>query len=145
MSDFVRAVTVHWNDCDPAGIVFHSHYVRWMDEGFHELARARGVDFALLQAADPAFRGAPLVNIGCAFRAPAMYGDTLEHRIAPPAFGAGRSFRVLHRFLKGDVLVAEGEQVRIWGMAGPGGTGLRAVPVPPDLAARLRGEGPARA
>ena len=142
MSDFVRHVPVHWNDCDPARIVFHSHYVRWMDEGFHEMARARGVDFAELQAAEPGFRGAPLVNIACTFRSPALYGDTLEHRIAPPEIGAGRAFRVKHTFLKGGTPVAEGEQVRIWGMAGPGGEGLRAVPVPPGLAARLRGEAP---
>lgn len=140
MDDFVRHVPVHWNDCDPARIVFHSHYVRWMDEGFHEMARARGVDFAALQAAEPDFRGTPLVNIACAFRSPALYGDTLEHRIGPVAFGGGRSFRVRHRFLKGDVLVAEGEQVRIWGMAGPGGEGLRAVSVPDSIAALLRGE-----
>jgi 4-hydroxybenzoyl-CoA thioesterase len=89
VSDFVRRVPVHWNDCDPARIVFHSHYVRWMDEGFHEMARARGVDFAELQAAEPGFRGTPLVAISCAFRAPALYGDTLEHRIAPPDSAAG--------------------------------------------------------
>ncbi len=141
MSDFVRQVPVHWNDCDPARIVLHSHYVRWMDEGFHEMARARGVDFAVLQATEPGFRGTPLVNIACAFRSPALYGDTLEHRIAPPEFGGGRSFRVRHTFHKAGIVVAEGEQVRIWGMAGPDGEGLRAVPVPPDIAARLRGEG----
>ena len=93
-----------------------------------------------LQVAEPSFRGSPLVNIACAFRAPAMYGDTLEHRIAPPRIGGGRSYRVRHSFRKGAVLVAEGEQVRIWGMAGPGGEGLKAAPVPPDIAARLRGE-----
>lgn len=140
MGDFVRRVPVHWNDCDPARIVFHSHYVRWMDEGFHEMARARGVDFAALQAAEPGFRGSPLVNISCAFRAPALYGDALEHRIAPPDFGAGRSFRVRHAFLKGGVVVAEGEQVRIWGAREPGGEGLKAVPVPAEGAAWLRGE-----
>jgi 4-hydroxybenzoyl-CoA thioesterase len=145
MSDFIRRVPVHWNDCDPARIVFHSHYVRWMDEGFHEMARARGVDFAELQAAEPSFRGSPLVNISCAFRSPALYGDTLEHRIAPPDIGGGRSYRVKHSFLKDGTLVAEGEQVRIWGMGGPGGEGLKAVPVPAALAARLRGEAPAAA
>ena len=146
MTDFVRRVPVHWNDCDPARIVFHSHYVRWMDEGFHEMARARGVDFAELQAAEPGFRGTPLVAISCAFRAPALYGDTLEHRIAPPEFGGGRSFRVRHSFSKdGGVVVAEGEQVRIWGMSGPGGEGLSAVPVPAGTAARLRGEATAAA
>jgi YbgC/YbaW family acyl-CoA thioester hydrolase len=140
MNDFVRSVPVHWNDCDPARIVFHSHYVRWMDEGFHEMARARGVDFAALQASEPGFRGTPLVNISCAFRSPALYGDTLEHRIAPPEFGGGRSFRVRHSFGKGGVVLCEGEQVRIWGMSGPGGGGLKAVPVPADIQARLRGE-----
>ena len=45
------------------------------------MARARGMDFAELQAAEPGFRGTPLVNITCAFRSPALYGDTLEHHI----------------------------------------------------------------
>lgn len=139
MSDFVRHVPVHWNDCDPARIVFHSHYVRWMDEGFHEFLRDRGVDYSALQKAEPSFRGSPLVNISCAFRSPALYGDTLEHRIAPPEIGNGRSFRVRHAFYKGGTLVAEGEQVRIWGMAGPNGEGLRAVPVPREVAQRLCG------
>ena len=92
------------------------------------------------QAAEPGFRGTPLVNIACAFRSPALYGDTLEHRIAPSEFGGGRSFRVRHTFHKAEIVVAEGEQVRIWGMAGPDGVGLRAMPVPQGIAARLRGE-----
>ena len=138
MTDFVRSVPVHWNDCDPARIVFHSHYVRWMDEGFHEMAHARGVDFAKLQSENPNFVGAPLVNISCAFRSPALFGDVLEHRIANPDFGGGRSFRVRHTFHIGDRLVAEGEQVRIWGMADGGG--LRAIPVPDQVAVSLRGE-----
>lgn len=137
MTAFIRHVPVHWNDGDPARIVFHSNYVRWVDEGFHEMARARGVDFARLEAAEPAFRGAPLVNVACAFRSPAICGGRLAHHILPPEFGTGRSFRVRHRFLKGETLVAEGEQVRIWGMAGPDGTGLTAVPVPRNVAALL--------
>ncbi|WP_198384035.1 thioesterase family protein [Roseomonas sp. KE2513] len=140
MSDFVRSIPVRWNDCDPAGIVFHAHYVRWMDEGFHDLALVRGVDFRAMEAMDPNFRSSPLVDIGCAFRAPAQYGDLLDHRIAPPEIGSGRAFRVLHRFYKGETLVAEGHQVRIWAMAGPGGEGLRAIVVPGPIAAKLRGD-----
>lgn len=138
MSDFVRDIPVHWNDCDPARIVFHAHYIRWMDEGFHALARTRGVDFAELQTADPAFRGSPLVDVRCTFKAPAFYGDTLRHVIAPPAFDGGRAFRVRHDFFREATLVATGEQVRIWGMHG--GTGLHAAPVPAEIARRLRGE-----
>lgn len=139
MSDFVRRILVHWNDCDPARIVFHAHFIRWMDEGFTELARACGVDFARLQEEEPRFRGSPLVDVRCGFRAPARFGDVLEHRIAPPLFGRGRSFRVMHRFLLPDgTLAAEGEQVRIWGMAGAEDQGLLAVPVPEAIAARFR-------
>lgn len=138
-ADFLRQVPVHWNDCDPARIVFHSHFVRWMDEGFHELCRARGLDFRVLVEAEERFRGSPLVNIGCAFRSPALYGDVLEHRIHPAEFGAGKAFTVRHSFLQGARLVAEGEQVRIWGYADAEGR-LRSVPVPAEVRAKLRGE-----
>ncbi len=139
MADYIRQVPVHWNDCDPARIVFHAHFIRWMDEGFHELMRARGVDEVRMTEADPGFRGAPLVNVACNFSVPAVYGDLLEHRIAPPEFGAGKSFGVKHQFWRNGTLLAQGEQSRIWGQADPTGR-LRAVPVPEDIRARLRGE-----
>lgn len=81
------------------------------------------------------------LNVRCWFRALARFGDVLEHRIAPPLLGTGRPFRVIHRFLLADgTLAAEGEQVRIWGMAGPEGEGLLAVPIPEDVAAKLRSD-----
>jgi 4-hydroxybenzoyl-CoA thioesterase len=136
MGHFTRSFLVHWNDCDPAGIVFHAHYIRWMDEGFTDMNRARGVDFVVLQREDPDFRGAPLVDVRCAFRAPARFGDVLTHEIGPPEFKSGKSFRLAHRFLLPDGrLVAEGEQVRIWGREVGGA--LRAVPMPDTIAARF--------
>ena len=137
-SAFSRRFLVHWNDCDPARIVFHANFIRWMDEGFTDLTRARGVDFVALAEADPCFRGAPLVDVHCAFRAPAHFGDLLDHHIAPPEFGAGRAFVLRHRSLLPDGrLAAEGEQTRIWGH--DAGEGLRAVPMPDAIAARLAG------
>lgn len=132
---FERAVPVHWNDCDPARIVFHAHYVRWMDEGFTEFLRARGIDFARMQDADPQFRGSPLVDVAMSFRSPARFGDLLTHEIDPPVFGEGRSFRVTHRFRVGGRLVAEGHQVRVWCVAD--GDRLRAVAVPTPIVERL--------
>ena len=78
------------------------------------------------------------MDVRCAFRAPAHFGDVLEHRVAPPEFGGGRAFRLAHRFLLPDgTLAAEGEQTRIWGMSVD--DVLRAVPMPPEIAARLGG------
>ena len=138
MSEYVRTVPIRWNDCDPARIVFHANYIRWMDEGFHEWFGAMGLSFRDLQAADPGFRGSPLVNVSCAFRSPAEYGDVLEHRLAVPESGSGRSFRVAHSFLRDGTVIAEGEQVRIWGITDASGR-LRAVPVPDAIAVRLTG------
>jgi 4-hydroxybenzoyl-CoA thioesterase len=133
LSVFTRRILVHWGDCDPARIVFHPNFIRWMDEGFTEMALARGVDFGVLQREDRHFRGAPLVDLRCGFRAPARYGEALAHEVAPPIFG-GRSFRIAHRFLLRDgTLAAEGEQVRIWGREVDGV--LRAVTMPKAIAA----------
>ena len=87
MSGYTRTIRVHWGDCDPARIVFHPNFIRWMDEGFTEMALARGIDFAELQRADPQFRGAPLVDVRCSFRAPARYGEVITQEVVPPVFG----------------------------------------------------------
>nr|WP_274607281.1 acyl-CoA thioesterase [Paracraurococcus ruber] len=127
---------VHWNECDPARIVFHANFIRWMDEGFTEFCRARGVDFAAMQRADPAFLGCPLVDVRCAFRAPARHGDVLAQEIALAGYGGGKSFRLAHRFFLPDgTLAAEGEHVRIWGREEGGA--LRALPVPQEFIAAL--------
>ena len=137
MPAYARSFTVHWNECDPARIVFHANFIRWMDEGFSDWATSLGIDFPALQAADPGFVGCPLVSVRCGFTSPARYGDVLEHRVGPAVIG-GRSFRLAHRFLKAGAEVAEGEQVRIWGRIDPGEV-LRALPIPPDIRNKLAG------
>ena len=139
MSVFSRRILVHWGDCDPARIVFHPNFIRWMDEGFTDMALARGVDFVALLREDPHFRGAPLVDVHCGFRAPARFGEVVRHEVGPPVFSGGRSFRIAHRFLLPDgTLAAEGEQVRIWGREVDGT--LRAVPMPNAIVVALGGE-----
>ena len=138
MPGFSRSFTVHWNECDPARIVFHANFVRWMDEGFSDWAAFLGIDFPAMQAADPRFVGSPLVSVRCVFTSPARPGDVLEHRIGPAVVG-GRSFRLAHAFYKGETQVAEGEQVRIWGEIDAGEV-LRALPIPPDIRARFTAE-----
>ena len=48
MAEYVRRVPIRWNDRDPARIACHAHAIRWMDEGFREMAEARGVGVAAL-------------------------------------------------------------------------------------------------
>jgi YbgC/YbaW family acyl-CoA thioester hydrolase len=136
-SRYSRPLTVYWNECDPAGIVFHGNFIRWMDEGFADWAFALGIDLPALQSADPGFVGSPLVSVRCDFRSPARFGDTLQHQIGPATFSR-RSFRVPHAFLHNGKAVAEGEQIRIWGRIEPG-EGLCALPIPPAIAETLGG------
>ena len=142
MPGYTRLIPVHWNECDPARIVFHANFVRWMDEGFSDWVAAAGIDFPTLQAEDRTFVGCPLVSVRCVFTSPARFGDVLEHQVGPATMG-GRSFRVAHLFSKNGVAVAEGEQVRIWGQLDAGEV-LRALPIPPYVRALL-GSTPAQA
>ena len=132
---FSRSIRVHWNECDPARIVFHANFIRWMDEGFSDWVFSLGIDLAAMGLADPSFVGSPVVNVRCAFSSPARHGDELEHRVGPAVIG-GRSFRVPHAFFKHGAPVAQGEQVRIWGRIDPGEV-LRALPIPSDIAEKL--------
>ncbi len=134
---FSRSFRVHWNECDPARIVFHANFIRWMDEGFSDWLYTLGIDLAAMGLADPSFVGSPVVNIRCSFSSPARHGDILEHRVGPALIG-GRSFRVPHAFFKEGTPVAEGEQARIWGRIDSGEV-LRAMPIPEDVAEKLRG------
>ena len=133
---FSRSFRVQWNECDPARIVFHANFIRWMDEGFSDWLYTLGIDLAAMGLADPSFVGSPVVNVHCSFSSPARHGDILEHQVGPALIG-GRSFRVPHAFFNQGKPVAQGEQARIWGCIDPGEV-LRALPIPDDVAEKLR-------
>ncbi len=92
MPAFSRTFTVHWNECDPARIVFHANFIRWMDEGFSDWASWLGIDFPALQAADSGFVGCPLVSVRCGFSSPvhsAMCWSTGSARSRPGGVRSG--------------------------------------------------------
>ncbi|TCZ58526.1 hypothetical protein [Roseicella aquatilis] len=89
---------------------------------------------------DREFRGSPLVDLRCGFRAPAHFAEVLTHEIAPPVLGEGRSYRLAHRFqLPDGSLATKGVQRRIWGCEIDGT--LRGVERPAQIAAALRWSG----
>ncbi|MEC9346554.1 MAG: thioesterase family protein [Pseudomonadota bacterium] len=135
-----QRIRIEWGHCDPARIIFNPHYYVWMDQGTHSLLEAAGFPFAALTAA-PGFRGCPLVSSGMDFRKPAFLADIVTLTSEVTQFG-NRAFTVGHRFTRGDDLLAEGREVRVWAIdddTHP--SGMRAIPVPADVRAMLERDG----
>jgi YbgC/YbaW family acyl-CoA thioester hydrolase len=123
-----------WGDCDAAGIVFYPNYYRWMDEASFLLFSSVGLGWNELRAryGTP---GAPLVSSHADYRAPSKFADrlTVESRVAE----WGRSsFTVAHRFTRGDVLVAEGWEKRVWVTVGADDPArIAPAPIPDEVRA----------
>jgi 4-hydroxybenzoyl-CoA thioesterase len=131
----VHRVTVHWGDCDPAGIVFFPNFSRWMDQAsmaffvacglppWRELERTRGIV------------GTPLLEIHTKFLRPATYGDALEVHTSIEEWAA-KTFRHRHVVRRGDTVLCEGTEVRAFVVRDPAdATRIRAIPVPEDIRA----------
>ncbi|MEZ4474667.1 MAG: thioesterase family protein [bacterium] len=128
-------VPVAWGDCDAAGVVFYPNYFKWMDAATHGLLEAVGLPHRALTARFQAV-GLMLVDAQASFRAPATFGDvlTIETRVVDRS---ARRVVVGHRVVRGDVLICEGREVRVFARSTPGG--IEAAPLPAELIARLVG------
>src|SRR5579859_3152900 len=110
------SVPVEWGETDAAGIIFYPNYFRWFDRAAHALLRAADCDPSHLLRAGVVV---PLIETGAKFLAPVVYGDEVEIESAVADLRT-RSFRLEHRVTRGDELVADGFEVRVWARAGVG-------------------------
>ena len=70
------AVTVHYEDTDMAGIVYHANYLKFIERGRSDWVRAMGVDqLALRDTQGVVF---VLRRIEADYRAPARFEDQLS-------------------------------------------------------------------
>lgn len=131
-------VAVEFGDCDPAGIVYFPNFFRWMDAASRHFFIVRGV---------PPWRdterlygliGTPIVDANAQFLKPAVYGDKLAIQ-TEVAEWRNKSFVQRHRVWRGDDLLVEGTEVRVWAARGEGGAAIRAVVCPPQIRAACGG------
>jgi len=131
-----RQIEVTWGDCDAAGVVFYPRYYAWFDACTHGLLDGLGLGHHSLRR-EHNLIGTPLVRATADFRAAATFGEVLTAESEIVRVGA-RSFTVRHRMYRGETLVVEGEEVRVWAEAqGESPTGFRAVAPSPSVRARL--------
>ncbi len=120
-------MTIEWGDCDDAGIVFYPNYFRWFDNAFHHLLRSCGIgQRTLVERFDTI--GTPIADAGARFLRPATYGDDIVIHTRVEEWHR-KMFRVAHRVLRDDDLIAEGHELRFWGQIDKATGKLRAAEI----------------
>jgi 4-hydroxybenzoyl-CoA thioesterase len=130
----VHRVTVHFGDCDPAGIVFFPNFSRWMDQASMAFFAACGVAPWRELEKTRGIVGTPLLEIQTKFIRPATYGDELQVLTTVESW-ANKTFTHRHRVMRGDELLCEGTEVRAFVERDRESGRLRAVPIPDDIRA----------
>ena len=131
----IHTVNVEFGDCDPAGIVWFPNFFRWIDAAsrnffincgvppWHETEKTLGVF------------GTPLVDTHSKFVKTASYGDTLALLVSITEW-RDKSFVQTYKVMRGDDLIMECEEVRIFAARRTDGkNGIRAVAIPQEIRA----------
>ncbi|HZH58815.1 MAG TPA: thioesterase family protein [Metabacillus sp.] len=102
---------VRWGDTDAAGIVFYPNFYKWMDEATHEYLTAIGFSSSKLFKEQQV--GCPILEANCQFKQPLLFEDNVEVQSTVQEI-QNKVFKISHVFLKGDIKVASGYEVRAW-------------------------------
>lgn len=103
---------LQWSECDPAGIIYFPHYTRWMDEGLFAMFSSAGID-PNRSIGTAKMTGTPCVSVNLAMRSAPKLREVVLHEMTFSRLGS-KSFSVRHCFLRGEELLAEGEETRVW-------------------------------
>ena len=133
--EFIYTQRVAFGDCDPARIVWFPNFFRWIDSAsrhffvecgvppWHETEDALGII------------GTPLVDTHAKFLRSASYGDELVIHTSIAEWRT-KSFVQRYRVMRGDELIMECDEVRIFAarsLEDP--KGIRAVAIPESIRA----------
>jgi 4-hydroxybenzoyl-CoA thioesterase len=131
--EIVYTARVEFGDCDPAGIVWFPNFFRWIDAASRHFFAECGVPRWEETTETLGVIGTPLVDTHTRFVKAASYGDTLQIAVRITEWRE-KSFVQTYRVTRGDDLILECEEVRIFGAKREGG-GIRAVAIPPSIRA----------
>jgi 4-hydroxybenzoyl-CoA thioesterase len=129
---------VEFGDCDPAQIVFYPNFLRWMDSAGHRYFHALGVPPWQLrpERVHDGIIGTPIVDVHARFIAPATYGDRIEIETAIVDW-RNKSFIMEHVIRRGNTLLVEGREVRVFARRHPEDAArIQAVVAPPAIRER---------
>lgn len=126
---------IAFSDCDPAQIVFFANYFRWFDTSSREFFTACGVPSWRDTTAERGIIGTPLVDAQARFMNSATYGEDIEIESSVESW-SNKSFVMCHVARRGDTVLCEGREVRVFAKQDPEDPlRIRAVPIPEDYRA----------
>jgi 4-hydroxybenzoyl-CoA thioesterase len=135
MKTSVYSLQVEFGDCDPARIVWFPNFFRWIDAASRHFFVQCGVPPWHETEATIGINGTPLVDTHARFVATASYGDALQIHTQITEW-RGKSFVQTHRVMRGDTLILECEEVRIFSAPrADGQPGIRAMAIPASIRA----------
>jgi 4-hydroxybenzoyl-CoA thioesterase len=121
-------VQVCFGDCDPAGIVFYPNFQRWMDASSLNFFLACGIAPWKTLEKSHNIVGTPLLETSTKFINSASYPDQLEILTSVESWSS-KVFTQLHRVTRGETLICEGRETRIFVKRLEDGT-LKGIEVP---------------
>ncbi len=109
------SMTIEWGDCDSAGMVFYPNYFRWFDSAFQHLLREKNLDQRSLSKRY-GIVGTPIADVSARFLCPATFGDaiTIDSHISE---WMPKLFKVSHVVHRVGQTIAEGHELRFWGIS----------------------------
>ena len=126
--EIVYTQRVEFGDCDPARIVWFPNFFRWIDAASRHFFIECGVPITPSVFSVSVHVGTPLVDTHARFIKTATYGDTLQIRVSIAEW-RGKSFVQRYRVMRGEELLMECDEVRIFaGRREDGGIFAMAIP-----------------
>jgi 4-hydroxybenzoyl-CoA thioesterase len=136
MRKFTYRRRLHWSECDPGGIVFFPHYARWMVDGLNDMFLSLGIDPNVVKD-DKTRGGLPVLQLSMRFVSAPTLHQEVTHEIQVEKIG-GKSLAFRHRFLRGDELLMEADETRVWATHALNDPSvLQTLPVPETVRALL--------
>ena len=133
MKEVAYEVRVEFGDCDPARIVWFPNFFRWIDAASRHFFIACGVPTWTETERTLGVVGTPLVDTHARFVKTATYGEVLQLHTSIAEW-RNKSFVQRYRVMRGDDLLMECEEVRIFAGRRDDGS-IFAMPPPPSIRA----------
>jgi 4-hydroxybenzoyl-CoA thioesterase len=111
MSRFIRDVTVRFEHCDPAGLIFYPRFFALVNETVEDWFASLGHSFKSLHVDQ--HKGIPTVRFESEFIAPLRIGDTLRQSLGVDGIGRS-SLNLKHLASIGDRTVARFDQTVVF-------------------------------
>ena len=126
---------IAFSDCDPAQIVFFANYFKWFDTSSREFFTACGIPSWRDTTRDRGIIGTPLVDAQSSFKNSATYGEDIEIETWVEEW-RNKSFTMKHIARRGDTVLCEGREVRVFAVQHPDDPmRIKAIPIPEDIKA----------